>query len=269
MTYEADGTRFMGHRVKHCNDPEDMGMAAASYIHRVYTSTVQKKGSFFLVLSGGKTPEILHRRLASPDFKKRFSWDRVMVFWGDERYVAKDNPESNYGMAKRTLLSNIPIPEKNIFSIPTEAETSIEAADRYEETLKRFFHDEGSLIGSPSMPVFDLILLGLGEDGHTASLFLNGPINLRGTRWVEAVTIPPSYPTRERITLTLPVLNSAAQVVFLVSGDNKKETLLEVLKGAVPGREKFAAQLVQPRTDITWFTDIQVPRSLKQSRMKG
>ena len=249
----------MGHRVERCSNPEDIGMAAASYIHRVYTDMVQKKGSFSLVLSGGKTPEILHRKLASLEFKNRFSWDRVMVFWGDERYVPKDDPESNYAMAKRTLLTHIPIPEENIFPIPTEAETVPEAADRYEETLKRFFHDKGSLIGSPSMPVFDLILLGLGEDGHTASLFLNRPINRKGTRWVEAVTIPSSYPARERITMTLPVLNSAAHVVFLVSGDNKKKILLAVLNGTFPGKEKYAAQLVQPPTDITWFTDIQVP----------
>jgi 6-phosphogluconolactonase len=108
------------------------------------------------------------------------------------------------------------------------------------------------------MPVFDLILLGLGQDGHAASLFLDRFIDPEGTAWVESVIIPASYPTRERITLTLPVLNSAAHVAFLVSGESKRETLIEVLNGAAAGKEKYAAQLVKPRADIMWFTDIKV-----------
>jgi 6-phosphogluconolactonase len=249
----------MGHIVEYCSNPEDLGKAAASYIHNLYTTAVEKKGSFTLVLSGGKTPEVLHRKLASPDFKDEFTWDRVYVFWGDERFVPRDDPESNYGMAYRTLLSLLPIPDRNIFPIPTEADTPAEAANRYEETLKRFFRDESSLAVPPSMPIFDFILLGLGKDGHVASLFLDRPINPKGTSWVEAVTIPASYPTRDRITMTLPVLNSAAHIAFLVSGENKRETFIEVLEGVAPGREKYAAQLIKPRTDIVWFTDIQLP----------
>lgn len=249
----------MGHIVEHCSDPEGIGEAAASYIHKLYTNAITEKGSFTLALSGGKTPEVLHRRLASPDFKNKFSWDRVWIFWGDERYVPRDDPASNFGMAERTLLSHIPIPGENIFPIPTEADTVTEAAKLYEKRLKLFFHDPDSLVGYPPMPVFDLILLGLGRDGHAASLFLDRPIDPKGKSWVEAVTIPSSYPTRERITMTLPVLNSTANLAFLVSGENKRETLIEVLEGAAPGREKYAAQLIKPRTDIMWFTDIQLP----------
>jgi len=259
MYIRCGGSRSMGHTVEHCRDPEGIGEAAASYIYNLYNNAIKQKGTFTMVLSGGKTPEVLHRRLASHDYKSKFSWDRVWVFWGDERYVPRDDPESNLGMAERTLLSHLPIPVENIFPIPTEADTVTEAAKLYEERLKLFFLDHDSVIGSPPMPVFDLILLGLGKDGHAASLFLDRPIDPKGSSWVEAVTIPPSYPTRERITMTLPVLNSAAQVAFLVSGENKRETFIEVLEGAAPGREKYAAQLIKPRTEIVWFTDIQLP----------
>ena len=246
----------MGHIVEHCSSAEAIAEAAASYVHRLYEDAITRKGTFTLVLSGGKTPEALHRKLSSHDFKDRFSWDKVHIFIGDERYVPISHPESNFGMAQRTLLSHIPIPEENLFPVPTEAETVAEAAKLYENVLRAYFIKHDSTIGSTPMPVFDLILLGLGKDGHAASLFLDRFIDPKGESWVESVTIPPSYPTSERITLTLPVLNSAAQVAFLVSGESKKETLIAVLNGAEPGKEIYAAQLIKPRTDIVWFTDI-------------
>ncbi len=252
------GARPMGHIVEHCSNLEAIGEAAASYVYELYKDAVAQKGTFTLVLSGGKTPEVLHKKLASLDFRDRISWDKVHVFVGDERYVPKGHPESNFGMAERTLLSHIPIPKENLFPIPTEAETVAEAAKLYEERLKHFFHGSDSVIGSPPMPVFDLILLGLGKDGHAASLFLDRFIDPKGESWVESVTIPASYPTRERITMTLPVLNSAAHIAFLITGENKKDTLIEVLDGASPGNEKYAAQLIKPRSDIMWFTDIKL-----------
>jgi len=258
MYIKKGGSRSVDHIVEYCSDQEGIGERAASHIYNLYKKSITQKGTFTLVLSGGKTPEVLHRRLVSHDFKSKFSWDRVSIFWGDERYVPWDDPESNYGMAERTLLTHIPIPGENIFPIPTDTDTVSEAAKLYEERLKSFFRKNGAVTGSPPMPVFDLILLGLGKDGHAASLFLDRPIDPHGRSWVEAVTIPPSYPTRERITMTLPVLNSAAHVAFLVSGESKRETLIEVLEGDEPGREKFAAQLVKPCTDIVWFTDIQL-----------
>jgi len=246
----------MGHTVEHCGNPDAIAEAAASYVHKLYEHAIARKGTFTLVLSGGKTPEALHKKLASADFKDKFSWDKIHIFIGDERYVPMSHPESNFGMAQRTLLSHIPIPEENLFPVPTGAESAAEAAKQYEELLRTYFSKRGSTIGSPPMPVFDLILLGLGKDGHAASLFLNRFIDPKGESWVESVTIPPSYPTRERITLTLPVLNSAARVAFLVSGESKRETLIEVLNGAAPGEERYAAQLIKPRADIMWFTDI-------------
>jgi 6-phosphogluconolactonase len=243
----------------YCTDLKCIAEAAASHIHELYAQTIQEKDIFTLVLSGGKTPEALHGMLCSKEFNNKFDWNKVCLFWGDERYVHKNDPESNYGMAERTLLRHIPIPEKNVYPIPTETETVTEAAKLYEERLKGFFHDRDAYAGTPPMPLFDLILLGMGKDGHTASLFLDRPIDPNESAWVEAVTIPPTYPTRERITLTLPVLNNAAHVAFLVSGKAKRETLIEVLRGAEPGREKYAAQLIASRADIVWFTDIELP----------
>jgi 6-phosphogluconolactonase len=248
----------MGHSVEYCSNSDAIAETAASYVHTVYRDAVDSKGTFTIVLSGGKTPETLHRKLASPAFKDRFSWDRVHVFIGDERYVPWEHEQSNFGMAQRTLLSHIPVPRENLFPMPTEAPTPAEAAQEYEKTLREYFSCSECVTGTPPMPVFDLILLGLGTDGHAASLFLDRFIDPKGKAWVESVTIPASYPTRERITLTLPVLNSAAHVAFLVSGERKRETLIEVLNGAAPGKERYAAQLIKPRADIMWFTDIKL-----------
>jgi len=248
----------LGHRLVYCKNAEDIGLSAASYIHSIYKTKVSEKSQFTLVLSGGKTPEVLYRTLASPEFNNRIQWNRVKVFWGDERFVPKNDPESNFGMAHRTLLSKVTLPEENVYPIPTEADTAIEAADTYENTLRTFFQQSGSITGSPPMPVFDLILLGLGKDGHAASLFPGNSIDPQGSRWVEAVAAPPFYPTRERITLTLPVLNSSANIVFLVSGSDKKETLEQVLKGRTHNEEMLPAQLVQTVSDIVWFTDIDM-----------
>jgi 6-phosphogluconolactonase len=248
----------MGHRVVRCRDLEDIGQSAASYIHRLYLKILKKKDSFSLVLSGGKTPEVLYRILASPPFRDRFQWHRVHLFWGDERFVPKSDPESNFGMAQRSLISSVPIPDENLFPIPTELPRAVEAAEVYEKTLRYFCLHSGMTTGSPPMPFFDLILLGLGEDGHAASLFPGNQIDMHTPNWVDAVDAPPSYPTKERITLTLPVLNAAANVVFLVSGEKKKNTLERVLRGSNPGEESLPAQLVAPRTDVHWFTDIEV-----------
>jgi 6-phosphogluconolactonase len=248
----------MGHRVVRCRDPEDIGRSAATYIHRVYLKSLEEKDSFSLVLSGGKTPEVLYRTLAALPFRDLFQWHRVHLFWGDERFVPKSNPESNFTMAQRSLISSIQIPDENLFPIPTDLRYPTEGAKAYEKILRNYFLHIGTTTGSPPMPLFDLILLGLGEDGHTASLFPGNQIDQYTATWVESVEAPPSYPTRERITLTLPVLNAAANVAFLVSGGTKKETLERVLRGKESGKKTLPAQLVAPRSDIHWFTDIVV-----------
>jgi len=248
----------MGHKMVRCRDLDEIGLSAASFIHTAYLKTLEKKHSFSLVLSGGKTPEVLYRTLASRPFRDRFQWSRMHLFWGDERFVPKSDPESNYAMAERTLVSKVPIPDENVFPIPTELPRVAEAAEAYEKTLRIYCQKTGATTGSPPMPLFDLVLLGLGEDGHAASLFPGNRIDPHTARWIEAVDAPPSYPTRERITLTLPVLNAAANVIFLVSGKNKKNTLERVLRGNTHGENPLPAQLVTPESDVHWFSDIDI-----------
>jgi 6-phosphogluconolactonase len=245
----------MGHRVKRFSNSDELATAAAEHIHTRYIHSIEEGDIFTIALSGGKTPALLYQKLASHDFMCRFEWHRIAVFWGDERYVDKNDSESNFGMAKRNLLSKVPIPDGNIHAIPTEAETVREAAKQYEKEIREFFNEKATVAGSPPMPVFDLILLGLGKDGHTASLFPGNELNARTARWVEAVCAPPSYPTRKRITMTLPVLNSAAEVVFLVSGSDKAEIMERVLDESGLDTDTLPAQLIRPGSDIFWFTD--------------
>jgi 6-phosphogluconolactonase len=175
-------------------------------------------------------------------------WDRIFFFWGDERHVPPDDPDSNYRMAKEALLSKVAIPAANTFRVPTENPDAAQVAQDYEETLRKFFN-----LGPGEFPRFDLILLGLGPDGHTASLFpetaaLQEKSRLVVANWVEKLKT-------HRITFTLPVLNAARNVAFLVSGMDKAAALREVLEGTAPG-EKYPAKLVRP-TDgrLIWFVD--------------
>jgi 6-phosphogluconolactonase len=172
----------------------------------------------------------------------------MFFFWGDERHVPPDNPDSNYRMAKETLLSKAAIPPANIFRIPAENPDASAAADAYEQTLRKFF-----AVAPGEFPRFDLILLGIGPDGHTASLFpetaaLEETSRLVVANWVEKLQT-------NRITFTLPVLNAARCVAFLVSGTDKAAVLHEVLEGNAPA-EKYPSKLVRPSEGkLIWFVD--------------
>jgi 6-phosphogluconolactonase len=194
-----------------------------------------------VALSGGSTPEALYRLLAAEDggFRARVPWGQAHFFWGDERHVPPDHPDSNYRMACEAMLSRVPLPPGNVHRIPAENPDAAEAAAQYAETLRRFFG-----VAAGRFPRFDLILLGMGSDGHTASLFpgtdaVHDRAGLVAAAWVE---IHKSH----RITLTVPVLNEAASVIFLVSGEGKAEALRAVLEGPHQP-DRFPAQLVFPR----------------------
>jgi 6-phosphogluconolactonase len=175
-------------------------------------------------------------------------WAQMFFFWGDERHVPPDDPDSNYRMAQETLLSKAPIPAANVFRIPGESPDAAAAAKSYELTLKKFF-----ALKPAELPRFDLILLGMGPDGHTASLFpetagLREKSRLVIANWVEKLKT-------QRITLTLPVLNASRCAAFLVSGIDKAPVLREVLEGNEPG-EKYPSKLVQPgEGTVIWFVD--------------
>ena len=184
-------------------DLSELSQRAAEVAVRTIGDSVRDTGRCSLVLSGGATPRTLYGLFAST-FRRQVPWKDVHIFWGDERYVAPHDPDSNYRMARETLLDHVPCPAANIHRMSTHFRSPDDAAQDYEHTLRNYF-------GSKS-PRFDLILLGLGEEGHTASLFPGSPALGERTRWVVAVKTPVDPPTR--LTLTLPVPHSSCHYLL-------------------------------------------------------
>ena len=233
--------------VRRLTTPQDLFQAAADEVIRAAASAVTQRGRFTIALSGGSTPRSLYTLIAA-NAGTSLPWDQMFFFWGDERHVPPDNPESNYGMAKETLLSKVGIPPANVFRIPSENPDAAAAAEAYEQTLQKFF-----VVAPGEFPRFDFILLGLGPDGHTASLFpetaaLREKSRLVVANWVEKLKTT-------RITFTLPVLNAARCVAFLVSGTDKASVLHEVLESNAPA-EKYPSKLVRPSEGkLIWLVD--------------
>jgi 6-phosphogluconolactonase len=233
-------------------DRESLSEAAAALFARLAWDAVEARGRFAMALSGGSTPRPVYERLAREPYRDSISWKRVHVFWGDERCVGFEDPRSNAGMALAALLNATPVPPAQIY--PMRCAESPEAAARaYEKELKSFF--------GAGPPRFDLVLLGLGEDGHTASLLPNSPALAEPVRWVAAVR--PGGATLDRVTLTLPAINGAAEVVFLVSGRSKAAVLKEVLEGAGdPAR--LPAQGIHPlKGTLRWLVDEDAASNLE------
>jgi 6-phosphogluconolactonase len=196
-------------------------------------------------LSGGSTPRRLYEFLATSAVASRFPWRHAHWFWGDERFVPHDDPDSNYRMARHALLQRAPIPDDNIHPIPTEGMSPVEAAAAYEATLKRFY---GANLLAPDRPLFDVTLLGIGDNGHTASLFPGQPALLETQRWAIAAVDAKSEP---RITLTYPALNSSRDVAFLATGGGKRD----VIARARAGDRTIPAAMVRPVGHLHWFLD--------------
>jgi 6-phosphogluconolactonase len=200
---------------------------------------------FAVCLSGGSTPRRLYELLADPAFASRFPWSRTHWFWGDERFVPHDDRDSNYRMARDAFLSRVPVPDDNVHAVPTEGLSPDQAAAAYETTLKRFY---GAEIIVPNRPLFDVTLLGIGENGHTASLFPGQPALQETRRWAVAVIGAKSEP---RITLTYPVLDSSHDAAFLATGKEKRE----VVARALAGDRRIPAAMVRPVGRLHWFMD--------------
>ena len=230
--------------------------AAAAEFARIAAEASRARGAFSVALSGGSTPRGLYTLLASdPALKAAVPWDRTQVFWGDERHVPPDHPDSNYRMARETLLSRVPIPPGNVHRIEGEQHDAARSAAAYEEELRRHF---GLTPGQ--LPRFDLVLLGLGPEAHTASLFpgtaaLDETKRLAVSTWIEKLAT-------ERITLTAPVFNAAANVAFLVAGQDKALPLKAVLEGPYEPRQ-LPAQLIRPASGrLLVFADAAAARLL-------
>lgn len=227
--------------------PQELFEVAAEEVVRAATEAVAQRGRFTIALSGGSTPKNLFNLLAT-NARTVFPWDRTYFFWSDERHVPPTDPESNYRMAEEIMLSKIPVNAGNVFRIAAENPDAAAVAEAYEQTLRKFFQ-----LQPGQVPVFDLILLGVGPDGHTASLFPNTAGLQEKTRlvianWVDKLKA-------NRLTMTLPVLNSAREVAFLASGTDKAQVLRTVLEEDAPP-EQYPAKLVRPSNGrLIWFVD--------------
>jgi 6-phosphogluconolactonase len=225
-------------------DVNELSLRVAEAVTRTITDAVHSTGRCSLVLSGGNTPRTLYRLMASR-FRERIPWAHVHVFWGDERYVPPSDAQSNYRMAKETLLDHVPCPAANVHPMPTHFSDPDAAARDYEATLRSYFS------GAP--PAFDVVLLGLGPEGHTASLFPRSPALAEPTRWVLAVTAPAEPPLR--LTLTFPLLNRAANAYFLVTGSNKAAALHQILRGPADPSTCPAAGVRLASGHSIWWVD--------------
>ena len=222
--------------------PEELAVTAAE---RFVEYARETQGPFCVALAGGSTPRRIYELLATESLNSRLDWSKVHLFFGDERAVPPDHPESNYRMVYETLISKVPIPTTNVHRIPAEGDVN-ENARLYENHLRSSFSGR-------SWPSFDLVLLGMGEDGHTASLFPNSEALNEKSRWVVATRNEQSG--QDRITLTLPVFNQAKRVMFLVVGDKKAQRLKEVLR-LQPASEHLPAQAIKPANGaLEWLVD--------------
>ena len=223
-------------------DPDALAEAVAAWL----LARAVKSDRFVISLSGGSTPKRLYERLASPDYVQRFPWAKTHLFWGDERFVPADHPESNYRMTKLAMLDKAPIPEANIHRIMTDSGTPEAAAAAYDRTLRQFYGAERL---DPARPLFDVTLLGLGPDGHTASLLPGEPVLDERNIWAA----PVSHGRPEvRITLTYPPIESSAAIAFLVAGADKAKMLAHLRSGA----DDVPAGRLASAGEGWWFTDL-------------
>jgi 6-phosphogluconolactonase len=229
-----------------CQDRQELASALADRFVEVVGAAVGRSGKANVALSGGSTPKALYSLLAEPAYSQKIAWNKVHLYWGDERCVSHDSPESNYKMVLDSLLSKVPIPESCVHATNGQDTDPVGAARAYEEVLKREFQ-----LSDGNLPHFDLVLLGLGPDGHTASLF-PGTEALKETGRLVVANYVEKFKS-SRITFTLPVLNAAANVTFMVAGADKQEILPLVLR-AEP--KDYPAQLIRPTEGmLTWYVD--------------
>ncbi|MBI2089883.1 MAG: 6-phosphogluconolactonase [Deltaproteobacteria bacterium] len=230
-----------------CRDVDDLSRRAAAEFVRSALESVASTDRFAVALSGGNTPRALYSLLAASELQDRIPWPKIHVFWGDERCVPPSHRDSNYRLAYETLISRVPIPAENVYRMKGEEDPQIAAFD-YEQSLRKFFG-----LTDRGLPRFDLIFLGLGEDGHTASLFPGSEV-LREKKRMACAAYVKRFKSN-RLTLTLPVLNNAANIFFLVAGEGKASALRDVLQGK-DNPHRLPAQRIRPKKGrVVWFVD--------------
>jgi len=232
-------------------DSETLSNATAKFVADHIAATLKKQSRYTIALSGGSTPVRLHQLLAQSPFKDQIDWSKVHVFWGDERAVPFDDDRNNAKMAYETLLNFVPVPAGQIHVMRTDIDAMASAAE-YEKTLHRYFDQTATS--------FDLVLLGMGDDGHTLSLFPGMPVIHEEKLWATAFWLQAQ--DMYRITLTRTIVNRSACVVFLTAGAKKAHALKEVLKG-VPNPDLYPSQVIKPVGELHWFVDEAAAADLK------
>ncbi len=243
--------------IKVFDEAEELDQFAAKSFISIGNQAIKKNGRFSIVLSGGSSPKELYKLLASDDFRSQIDWQKVFFFFGDERDVSPASDQSNFKMANESLFKPLEIPKTNIFRWQTEIINAAEVAEQYEKYIRKFF-----ALKPDEFPRFDLILLGIGDDGHTASLFPHTKALSENKKIAVANLVKKlnSY----RLTLTFPVINNASNIIFLVSGEQKAKTLQKVLE-TDPQPEKFPVQGVMPLDGkVTWLIDEDAAEFLKK-----
>ena len=229
---------------------EDTTIALADWMVALIKKTLEAKDRFTIALSGGETPQKLYQTLASDAYREKINWSRLHIFWGDERFVPFNDDSNNAKMAFDNLLNKINIPSEQIHTIWTDV-TPEESAKQYENLLHKYFDEKQT--------TFDLVLLGMGDDGHTLSLFPGNEVLNDTTSWVSAVA---SKEKGERITLRPPVVNQSSAIAFLITGESKAKILQEVLGSQ---KHNYPAQLIQPSNgELYWFVDEDAAKYLKK-----
>jgi 6-phosphogluconolactonase len=236
------------------DDKEIMSEQLASWIESLVQDTLKKQDLFTLVLSGGGTPKLLFEKLASDKYKDKIDWKRVHIFWGDERVVPFEDDRNNAKMAYDILINHINVPPEQVHIMRTDIEPKL-AAEEYQKILHHYFDNTSNS--------FDLVLLGMGDDGHTLSLFPGSPIIEEHERWVNSV-----YNEQQkmyRITLMPAIVNKASNIAFMVEGAKKANVLQQVIEGPyIP--MKLPAQIIKPvNGQLSWFLDKAIAKELNQS----
>lgn len=244
--------------VREFADIQQASNAAVEHIVDLARDAVMKKGFCTIVLAGGATPRLTYELLSAPGNTERMPWQQSHFFWGDERWVASTHPDSNFAMAQKTFLVKARIPPQNIHQVTTGYKDAEIGAAIYEKQLRDFFRAKPrevkyGIAADITVPHFDLVLLGMGGDGHTASLFPGSELLEERKKWVAAVPEGVGSPPAARITLTLPVLNGAKNILFLIAGSKKREILDTILARPEEAETLYPAARLKPAGNLVWM----------------
>ena len=243
----------------------ELSTQAADFIVSHINSTLQKQSRYTIALSGGNTPKALHELLASEAYKGHIDWSKLHFFWGDERFVPFSDDRNNAKMAFDTLLNQVPVNKDHIHIMQTENTTPEASAEAYEKILHQYFplvhtHHADDVPDNTPFTTFDLVILGLGDNSHTLSLFPHYPIIFEDKKWVDSFYLDEQ--SMYRITLTHPVVNHSACVLFLVAGSGKAEAMKHILKDEY-NPDEYPAQIIKPKGELHWFLDEAAAADLK------